>query len=543
MAHANGVVAAPHMLAAEVGAEVLSNGGNAFDATVAVALAIGVTQPYHSGIGGGCNITFRTATGEVAHINARGPGPQRLTRSLLLKPDGAPDYSLATTGGLASTIPSFIAGLWQLHSGRGLLSWADVCLAPQHLAVEGFKADFMLAHVYQSGTAAAKIARYGGSSSLAQPVAIGQLVIQPQMAETLAEIAKDPQCIYRGEIAHQLASTAERFGGVLSTSDLMGYRVGTSQVQTISYRGWQVHVPGLPTIGSLQAMLALQILANFDLSQWSPGSPQHLHLVAEAVRATYAARAEIAGPDDGAKFSEPDFAAHFASQIRLDRTHPTFFLTTPLNDDNAGTESCTSHFCVADGEGNVVSQTQTIRSHFGSGVVDEASGIVLNDSVADFSLRPGETTTQGIRYQGSYNLVAPGAEPASSQCPLLAIHPQTEEIIAVGAAGGPRIVSATVQALVNQIDFGMDARLAAIFPRVHSHGPVTDLEPNSSAAGSLNELGHQIKQTSPLGLMQTIRRRDGLWEGAADPRGPGGSIRIDGAGAQPVLQVYGYRSR
>jgi len=314
-----GIVAAPHMLAAEVGAEVLSNGGNAFDAAVAVALAIGVTQPYHSGIGGGCNATYRTADGDVGHINARGPAPQQLNRALFLDQQGVPNYELATTGGLASTIPSFMAGLWELHHDRGLLSWADVCLAPQSLATDGFKADFMLAKVYAGEATAAKIAKYGGSSPFAQPITAGQPIVQPQMAETLASLAKYPRAIYSGAIADQIATTTQQFGGVLSTADLAGYHAEETKLNSITYRGWQLYIPGLPTIGALQTMLALQILDRFDLSQWTPGSPQHLHLVAEAVRATYAARAEIAGPDDSMRFLQPDFVDRFASQISMEQ--------------------------------------------------------------------------------------------------------------------------------------------------------------------------------------------------------------------------------
>lgn len=536
------IVAAPHRLAAEVGAEVLANGGNAFDAAVSVALAIGVTQPYHSGIGGGCNATFRTASGDVGHINARGPAPTRLTSTHFLDERGTPNYELATEGGLATTIPSFVAGLWALHNGRGILPWADICLVPQPLASDGFMADFMLANTYKNAATAAKVARYGGRSPLAQPLSVGQIITQPQMGETLAAIAQDPKSVYTGDIAHQIVETAQSSDGVLDLTDLAGYQAETKSLHMFTYRDWQIYAPGLPTIGSLQAMLALQILAKFDLRQWAPCSPQHLHLIAEAVRATYAARAEIGGDRDSAKFLEPDFANRFASQVRLDRIHPTFFLKDNGSASENSSESCTSHFCVADSAGNVVSQTQTIRSHFGAGVIDQATGIVLNDSVGDFSLQPGETTTQGIRYQGNYNLVAPGAEPASSQCPLIAIHPEWDDIIAVGAAGGPRIVSATVQALVNQIDFGMNPRLAAIIPRVHSHGPTTDIDTNSNAAQALTSLGHQINQRSPLGIMQTIRRRDGAWEGGADPSGPGGCVTLSNMNEHVIRQGYGYYS-
>ena len=534
-----GIVAAPHALAAEIGAEILADGGNAFDAAVSVALAIGVTQPYHSGIGGGCNSTYHTADGEIGHINARGPAPQGLQRDLLLDRSGAPDYARVQAGGLASTVPSFVAGLTALHRDRGRLPWSDLCLAPQRLALEGFGADFLLASMAMLPATVAKLESFGGDSVLAGPISVGQPIVQPQMGETLAAIAADPQSVYSGAIASSLAAAVTRFGGVLSTADLAAYAPESTPVNRVHYRDWEICAPGLPTIGALQTLLTLQILAHFDLKQYTPGSPQQLHLVAEAVRATYAARAEIGGPQDAPQFLSEGTAAHFAAQIRMDRTHPSAFLTTPVRTDAQDDRSCTSHFCVADGEGNIVSQTQTVRSYFGSGVIDPVTGIVLNDSVGDFSLQPGETTTQGIRYQGDYNLVAPGAEPASSQSPLLAIHAQSGDMIAAGAAGGPRIVSATVQALVNQIDYGMDPRLAAAFPRVHAHGPITDIEPNCAAGPALAALGHSLQQLSRIGMMQTIRRRQGLWQGGADPRGPGAAAIVERTGDGASIQSHG----
>ncbi|MEM7128492.1 MAG: gamma-glutamyltransferase [Chloroflexota bacterium] len=534
-----GIVAAPHHLAAQVGAEILRDGGNAFDAAVSVALAIGVVQPYHSGIGGGCNITFRTTNGETSHINARGPAPHRLERKLLLHQDGTPNDRLATMGGMASTIPSFVAGLSMLHEGRGQLPWRDLLMAPRRIALEGFPADFMLANVYHSYNSAEKLTRYAGQSPLGQPIVEGQQILQPQMAATLDAIAQNPRTVYEGEIGERLVAAIRQSGGVLSMDDLSNYRPEVTQLHNVSYGDWHILAPGLPTIGSLQTLLSLRILDQHDLSQISPGSIAHFHLIAEAVRATYAARAQVESNEDAAKILDVIYAQKLAADINLNGVTPSIFHQLDGRKQNVGEETCTSHFCVADDQGNIVSQTQTVRSYFGSGVIDSETGIVLNDSVGDFSLRPGEVTTQGIRYQGNYNLVGPGAEPASSQCPLIAIHPESGDVIAAGGAGGPRIVSATLQALVNQISFGMDPRFAAIFPRVHSHGPVTDVEPNSGAAGRLSTLGHQVRALPALGIMQTIRRRGDLWEGGADPRGPGSAVVVQQEGSQITLRGYG----
>ncbi|MEM7538680.1 MAG: gamma-glutamyltransferase [Chloroflexota bacterium] len=546
MTNTLGLVAAPHYLAAEIGADILQNGGNAFDAAVAVALAIGVTQPYHSGIGGGCNSTFMMSDGSAGHINARGPAPQQLARSRLLDADGNPIYDLAQRGGLAVTIPSFVAGLYALHQGRGKLSWSDVCLAPQTLAADGFTADFMMASVYRQTHTANKVAEFAQGTTFPAPIHQGQRVIQPQMAETLGVIAKDYRAVYEGEIAQHLTAAAQKFGGVLIVDDLATYQPQPKSVIEVSYRGWRILANGLPTIGSLQTLFALQILSNLSLDAHIPGSTEHLHLIAEAVKAAYAVRAEVDTDSAESIMTDAALAERIASEIRLDSIRATLFEATEggneaLLEAVPNPESHTSHFCVADGDGNVVSQTQTVRSIFGSGVIDPVTGVVLNDSVGDFSLRPGEVTTQGIRYQGEYNLLVPGAEPASSQSPLIAIHPETGDIIAAGAAGGPRIVSATVQSLVNQIDFGMDARLASAFPRIHSHGMATDLEPNSTAGSGLSVLGHTIEETARIGIMQTIRRQDGKWMGAADMRGPGGAVMLIESDGYVARQSYGYR--
>lgn len=527
-----GVIAAPHALAANVGAEVLKRNGNAFDAAVAVALAIGIVQPYHSGIGGGCNITFLEAGGEAGHINARGPAPQNLTRDLFLK-GGTPDYGLVRSGGLAVTIPSFVAGLEALHRNRGRLPWQEVCLVPLPLAREGFTADFMLADVYRRGDTADKVARYAQGTPFAKPLHEGQHVVQPQMVETLKRIGENPRAPYEGEVAEQFVTATRRAGGVLSLEDLASYRAQRAPLYDISYREWRVLVAGLPTIGALQTGLALRLLERFDLDAFAPASAQHLHLIAETVKATYRVRADVDDTDAASGMVDEATVARLAGEIRLEGVVSETFGYATLPG-----ESCTSHFCVADAEGNVVSQTQTVRSHFGSGVCDPETGVVLNDSVGDFSLQPGEVTTQGISYRGSYNLLAPGTEPASSQSALLALHPGGD-LIAAGAAGGPRIVSATLQTLTNQIDFGINAQLAVALPRIHNHGPATDVDVHTPVAAALGALGHRLETPSSMGIAQTVRRRGGVWEGGADPRGPGGVCALIEDGDATTVRRYG----
>ena len=513
----------------------MQRGGNAFDAAVAVSLAIGVIQPYHSGLGGGCNSTFLTSAGEAAHINARGPAPQKLTRDIFLNADGSPNYTLAKSGGLAVTLPSLVAGLTTLHKGRGKLPWHDICSSVIPLVAEGFTADFMLAKVYNHKETRDKLAKYGEESIFATPIREGQRVTQPHMARTLERIAQNPRDLNEGDIAKQLVATVQRNNGVLSLDDLRRYQPELTPLNELEYRSWHVLAPGLPTVGSLQTQLALKILRHFSLANIGPNSVQHQHLMAEVVRATYAERAQVDSAEAAAAMIEDKLAKHLAAGIKLERSSSTF-----TRNKDTGT-SCTSHFCVADSDGNVVSQTQTIRSHFGSGIVDAETGIVLNDSVGDFSLRPGEVTTQGIRYRGTYNLLERGTDPASSQSPLIAIHKDSGDVIAAGAAGGPRIVSATLHALVNQIEFDMDAQLAVALPRAHSHGSTTYVEAENARSDSLKALGHQVEVFTPAGIAQTIRRRGDSWEGGADPRGPGGVAAVlETEEGKTTVRRYGY---
>lgn len=533
-----GIVASPHYLATRVGTDILQAGGNAFDAAVGVSLAIGVVQPYHSGIGGGANITYHQADGTAGHINARGPAPANLARDLFFEgqqaDNGKPNYALVQTGGLASTIPSLLAGLWALHKRRGTLPWADVCSLPQQLAAKGFTADFKLAGAYQRASVVDKVARYAQGTQFAAPISEGTQVQQPQLAETLGMIGKDSRAVYTGELARQLLEITQKHGGVLSLEDLRDYQPQHTQLSETDYRGWTVFAPGLPTIGSVQTQLALKLLRQFELTQFAAGSREHSHLIAEVVKASYRGRAEIDDDASAAALASDENVAKWQAEISLERTQSINF--------GGQDTSHTSHFCVADADGNVVSQTQTIRSYFGSGVIDPVSGVVLNDSVGDFSLQVGEATTQGITYQGTYNLLAPHREPASSQSPVIAVHPDGD-IIAAGAAGGPRIVSATLQALVNQIDFDLDTQLALTMPRVHSHGAVTDVQ-NSVLETSLRALEHQTNLTDQLGIAQTIRLRGDSWQGGADPRGPGSvgivSSDADTDAQKTTCQQYGY---
>ena len=364
----------------------------------------------------------------------------------------------------------------------------------------------------------------------------GHHILQPEMATSLGKIASDYNDVRNGSIAQSLSELVQQMGGVLSVTDIEGYQPFKQQLVEGRYRQWRILAPATPTIGALQVLLSLQILQKFQLSDCLYGSSQHLHLVAEALKLSFVARGSLDSEGEAVSLGEYDKAVQMAESIKNDRA-----LDVDSAYEQYDNESCTSHFSVADHEGNVVSQTQTIGGIFGSGVIDPVSGIVINNLIGDFSLREGDITTQGIRY-GNYNLCAPRLEPASSQSPIIAINQNDGQVLAVGAAGGPKIVSAVVQALVNFIDFGLGIRASVDAPRLHCHGQQVEVESGISlgAQSQLRDMGHDVVMEERIALLQMIYKSGSGWEGASDPRGPGrASVLIEEDG-HIVTRDFGY---
>jgi len=531
-----GVVSSPHYLATEVGVKLLVKGGNAFDAAVGVSLAIGVVQPYLSGIGGGGSITFYTKEGLCGCYQGRGSAPALLDLSQFIDEDGVPDYALARSGSIACVVPSLVPTLMMMHDDLGVLPWKTVidCVIP--LASEGFLADTFLAQRTGDVDARKKIDSHNSSKLFSKRVQEGQRILQLEMANTLDMIGDDSNEVKNGSIASSLSHLIQEKGGVLSVADLEGYQPFKQPLVEGKYRQWRILAPATPTIGALQVLLALHILDNFQVDAYLYGSSQHLHLVAEALKLSFVARGRLDDEQDAVSLGDYDKSAEMAQLIDLDSA-----LDVDSLYGQSDNESCTSHFSVADREGNVVSQTQTIGGTFGSGVIDPVSGIVINNLIGDFSLRVGDITTQGIRY-GSYNLLSPGLEPASSQSPIIAINMDDGQILTVGAAGGPKIVSASLQAVVNYIDFGLGIKGSVDAARLHCHGQQLEVESGISLAiqSELSEMGHDIVNVPRIALLQMICKSAVGWEGASDPRGPGrASILIEEQG-HIVSRDFGY---
>jgi gamma-glutamyltranspeptidase/glutathione hydrolase len=527
-----GVVAADNALASRAGAEVLAKGGNAVDAAVATALALGVVSPAGSGLGGGGFLVFWSAREKRAYVlDFRETAPAAATRDMYLV-NGKADPQKSQLGGLSVAIPGEPAGLVDVEKRFGKLGLAAAAAPAIRLARQGFPVSHHLAHAI-TATRDKKLVK--PTDALAGLIEQKPNMKRPNLAGTLATLAhKGAAGFYQGEVARSLVATARANGGILTESDLMGYKAVWKEPLVGHYRGRTVYgVP--PPSGGATAIETLQILDARPPPK-DPGSSATYHLLAEAFKHAFADRARLLGD---AAFVEvpvgtlldPGYARGRAATIHEEGVgkSPDAYgdpALEPRRPADPPHDHGTSHLCVADGDGNVVALTTTINLGFGSKLLDPKTGVILNDEMDDFSAQPGVPNAYGLI--GAFaNAIAPGKRPLSSMSPLIVVKDGKPEVCA-GGSGGPMIVSETVQAVVNVVDFGLDAEAAVSSPRIHAQWvpDVLFLEPEIpvDVVDNLRKRGHKILPPPFTGTAaQALRfRADGKVEAASDPR-KGGS--------------------
>ena len=514
----HGVVAADHELASEVGVEVLRAGGDAVDAAVATALALGVVNPQSSGLGGGgFLIAWRAKEAKALALDFREVAPAACGRDTFTRPGMVPQMS--RVGGLAVGVPGEAAGLGEAHRRWGRLPWARVVAPAERLAREGFPVGPALA---------ATLARIGDRLRLfpdldrrfRRPdgglVGVGDRLRRPDLARTLATLASEGAgALYRGRIAREIAAATVRRGGVLTEADLAGYR----------------DLYAMPPPSSGGAVL-LAILGTLKAKKALPPArtdPVRVHLLVEAMKHAFADRARWFGDPDFVqvpldRLLDPGVLRARAGALDARRTWaPAHYGTTAPPTDGG-----TSHLSVLDAAGNAVALTTTVNTAFGSLVVAGDTGVILNDEMDDFTTRPGEANAFGLQ-QSELNAVAPGKRPLSSMSPTVVVHDGRPELV-VGGSGGPRIITGTLAAILHVVDHGASPGEAVSLPRVH-HQWLPDevvLEPGAVAgdAAALAAFGHRVRPAPPAwsAVQAAGRLPDGTFVGASDPRKHGRAV-------------------
>ncbi|MGW5956884.1 gamma-glutamyltransferase [Methylorubrum thiocyanatum] len=528
-----GMVSSQDALATRVGVEILRKGGNAVDAAVAVGFALAVTLPRAGNLGGGgFMMVHRAAAGERAAdtiaIDYRETAPAAATADMFLNPQGEPDRAASTRTGKAVGVPGTVRGLAEAHRryGSGKLSLAELIAPAEKLARDGIPVESGLADSLPRASGllgqwpSSRAVFFEGDHVLPR----GATLIQRDLADTLRTIAeRGPDAFYEGPIAERIAAAVQGAGGIMTTADLTAYRPEIRTPVRGTYRGYEIVSMPPPSSGGVHLIEILNILEGYDLAGMGTGSAQVLHTLAEAMKPAYADRATWLG--DPARTRVPvagltakPYAAALREKIDPERAKTAAEVSAgnplPYESDQ------TTHFSVVDAEGNAVSNTYTLNFSYGIGLVAEGTGVLLNNEMDDFSAKTGARNAYGL-VGGEANAVAPGARPLSSMTPTFVFR-DGKLLLVTGSPGGSRIITTTLQVIVNVLDFRMNLAQAVAAPRIHHQWQPDVLmaeegiSPDTLAL--LRAKGHNVKVGATSGSANSVMAEDGLLAGASDPR-------------------------
>lgn len=535
----NGMVTTSHYLASEVGNEVLKSGGNAIDAAVATAFALAVTLPSAGNIGGGGFLVYHGNNGEKTTFNFREKAPLAATPEMFLDEKGKIKNNSNHEGLLAVGVPGTVAGLYKAHNKMGSLPWADLIAPAVKLAEEGFPSthnmNWFLEWTKENKEAYASTAKVFLKEGT-EVYKTGETWKQPQLAETLKRIQKNgADGFYKGKTAELIEDFMKKNGGLITKEDLSMYEAEELEPVTGTYRGYEVVSMPPPSSGGVAIIEMLNILENYDIKSMGPNSAMSMHIMTEAMRRAFADRALHLGDPN---FNPQMPVEELISKEYAKKVGATIELGMASVSDSANFSAAhlveespeTTHISIVDKEGNAVSLTYTLEASYGSRIVVEGAGFLLNNEMGDFNPIPGYTNSKGL-IGTDPNLVAPQKRMLSSMTPTI-IAKDGKPVIVIGSPGGRTIINTVFQVVVNMIDHGMNIAEAIESPRFHHQWlpDITSLEDwgISPDSQSLYEnMGHKTRfigfQGQAMGIL--IDAQEGIIYGSADSRSYDGGAR------------------
>lgn len=532
---ANGVVASSSALASEVGVAIMKDGGNAVDAAIATAFAMAVTWPTAGNIGGGGFMIYHGADGEKTAFDFREKAPLAATKTMYLDADGNVIDNSNHEGILAVGVPGTVAGLHLAHERFGSLPWEELLEPAIRLASSGIPITWKLADDFEGRMP--RFEQYPSSRKVFtnpdgdfyQP---GDTWVQKDLAATLRRIQKNGRDgFYRGRTAQLIADFMAANDGLITLEDLAKYEAVEREPILGSYRGHEIVSMPPPSSGGVVLVEMLNILEGFDLAEIGHNSALYLHLLTESMRRAYADRANYLGDPDFnenmplERLTSKDYAAKLRSSINMAEksvSDPALFAQAYESDQ-------TTHFSVADGAGNMVSLTYTLEWGYGSHIVVEGAGFLLNNEMGDFNARPGVTDENG--WIGTEpNQIRPEQRMLSSMTPTI-VAKDGVPIFATGSPGGKTIINTTMQTILNVVDHGMTIAESVEAPRIHHQWlpDITRFEGRGFSPDTLRiyeELGHTIRSGRYIGSAMAVYRdpETGVLSGAADSRAEDGGV-------------------
>ena len=533
----DGMVVSQRMIASEVGAEILSKGGNAVDAAVATGLALAVVLPRAGNIGGGgFMIIHLKDKDKTLAIDYREKAPASAHRDLFLDENGDYDRKKAQFSLLSAGVPGSVAGFYYALTNYGTLSWQEVLRPSIKLAEEGFEIPHDLANTLaskryrerlSSDPAASKVF-YKKDGSLYKE---GEILIQKDLASTLKKISQfGPDAFYRGDIAKLIAQEMQLNGGLITLEDLDNYNIVEREPLVGTYKNHKIVSMPPSSSGGTHLIQMLNMLEDFPVKEMGFGSSESIHILAEVMKRAYADRSKYLGDSDFYKvpssLTSKDYAKSLNQSISSD-------IITPSSEVSPGDpypfeSPDTTHFSVMDAYGNAVSNTYTLNFSYGSGKMIPGTGMLINNEMDDFSSKPG--TPNGYGLLGSEaNAIEGNKRPLSSMTPTI-IFKDDEPYMVFGSPGGSRIITTVLQVALNVIDHDMNIAQAVHSPRIH-HQWLPEVLMIEKGFGPdteklLEQKGYKLYPSSTMGSVQAIMKEGDYFYGSADPRRPSAGVAV-----------------
>ena len=526
----NGMVASQEGRATRVGVEILKRGGNAVDAAVAVGFALAVTLPRAGNLGGGGFMLVHLAErNETVAIDYREVAPRAATPTMFLGANGEPDPRLSRDSGLAAGVPGTVAGLAEAHRryGSGRLSLAELVAPAIRMARDGIMVDEDLADSLPR--AAARLGRFPSSRRIflkpdGTAPGHGELLVQEDLARSLEAIAQQgPTGFYEGATAARIVAALAQHGGIMTAEDFRAYRPVIRDVARGSYKGYAIASMPPPSSGGVHLVQMLNLLEPLDLGRRGHNSAETIHLMVEAMKLAYADRAQYLGDPDSVAvpvrgLTSRAYADGLRARIDPERARPSAEIRAGDPAPHEGEQ--TTHFSVVDRFGNAVSNTYTLNFSYGLGLVAEGTGILLNNEMDDFAARAGAVNAFGL-VQGAANLPGPGKRPLSSMTPTILFRDGRVSMV-TGSPGGSRIITITLQTILNVVDHGLNVAEAVAAPRIHHQWLPDAIDAESGLSVDTLRLlagrGHRVVARGTFGNVNAILAVPGGWAGAADTR-------------------------
>ena len=521
-------VVCAHPEASKVGVSVLKKGGNAVDAAIAVQFALAVVYPNAGNIGGGGFMVYRSSRGETDALDYREKAPGKASRDMYLDDKGNPIANKSLLGALASGIPGTVAGMVKAHDKYGKLSWKKDIQPAITLAEKGFPITAQQASELNSHKAGFQKYNRKPTAFVKEAQWVeGDLLIQPELANTLKLIRdKGRAGFYEGPVATAIVQSMEHTRGMISAADLQAYQAVWRTPVSGKYKSFNVISMPPPSSGGIALLTMLQQAADYPLEKWGFQQDSTVQLMVEVERRAYADRAKYLGDPDFFKVPQPLLldAGYITSRIK----NISFQKATPSTEINPGTlpnyeSEQTTHYSIVDSQGNAVSATTTLNGSYGSLVVVEGAGFILNNEMDDFSVKPGSPNMYGL-VGGEANSIVPGKRMLSSMTPTI-VEQDGKLFMAVGTPGGSTIITSVYQTILNVIAFKMGMQAAVAAPRFHHQWLPDEVYVekgaiNNDTRAKLQAKGYKIKERGSIGRVDAILvTPDGELETGADPRG------------------------